>query len=166
MLTRWYVAYSSSYRDIEELMLERSLKLDHSTVNRWVIQYSSLLLKSFKSKKNSIGSSWRMDETYIKVKGKWKYQYRAVDKEGKTVDCFFSEKRDKKAATDFFMKSLRFSGKPQKINIDKRGSNTYALEDINSYLPESEKIDIRQNKYLNNLIEQDHRFIEKITRPY
>lgn len=123
---RWYIAYALSYRDIEELMLERGLKIDHSTVNRWVIQYSPLLLKSFKAHKKPVGTSWRMDETYVKVKGKWMYQYRAVDKEGNTIDCLFSEKRDKKTSSSFFIKSLNSSGKPQKINIDKSGSNTYA----------------------------------------
>jgi putative transposase len=123
---RWYIAYALSYRDIEEFMLERGLKIDHSTVNRWVIQYSPLLLKSFKAKKKPVGTSWRMDETYVKGKGKWMYQYRAVDKEGNTIDCLFSEKHDKKTASSFFIQSLNSSGKPEKINIDKSGSNTYA----------------------------------------
>lgn len=165
MAVRWYIAYALSYRDIEELLLERGLKVDHATVNRWVIQHSPLLLESFKKKKKPVNSSWRADETYVKVKGVWMYQYRAVDKQGNTIDCYFSEKRDKKAATKFFMRSMKSSGKPLKINIDQSGSNTYALEDINSYLPKSEKIEIRQNKYLNNVVEQDHRFIKKITRP-
>jgi len=165
MVVRWYLAYALSYRDIEELLLERGLKIDHSTINRWVIEYSPQLMKQFKTKKKLVGSSWRMDETYVKVKGTWMYQYRAVDKEGQTIDCYFSEFRDKKAATKFFVKAIGSSGKPEKINIDKSGSNTYALEDINSFLPESEKNKIRQNKYLNNIVEQDHRFIKKIIRP-
>ena len=82
MAVRWYVAYALSYRDIEELLLERGLKIDHSTINRWVIEYSPKLKSSFENKKRPVGSSWRMDETYLKVKGKWMYQYRAVDKEG------------------------------------------------------------------------------------
>jgi putative transposase len=94
MLVRWYVAYSLSYRDIEELALERGLKVDHSTVNRWVIDYSPQLEESFRQHhKRPVGMSWRMDETYIKVKGKWVYLYRAVDKEGKTVDFRLSEQR-------------------------------------------------------------------------
>ena len=86
MAVRWYIAYSLSYRDIEELMLERGIKVDHATVNRWVIKYSPQLLEFFKAKKKSVNGSWRMDETYVKVKGKWHYLYRAVDKFGNTVD--------------------------------------------------------------------------------
>ena len=165
MSVRWYVAYSLSYRDIEELLLERGLQIDHSTINRWVIEYSPQLAENFRKKKKSIGSSWRMDETYIKVKGFWMYQYRAVDKEGQTIDCYFSKRRDKKAAIKFFVKAIKSSGIPVKINIDKSGSNIAALEDINECLSEKEQIEIRQNKYLNNIIEQEHRFIKKITRP-
>ena len=164
MVVRWYLAYALSYRDIEELLLERNLQIDHSTINRWVVEYSPQLSENFKKRRKNLNSSWRMDETYIKVKGKWMYQYRAVDKEGQTIDSYFSEHRDKKAATKFFVKSMCSAGKPQKINIDKSGSNTSALKEINKYLPDSEKIEIRQNKYLNNLVEQDHRFIKKITK--
>ena len=85
-------------------------------------------------------------------------------KENNTIDCFFSKNRDKKTAIKFFINSICSSGKPQKVNVDKSGSNTYALEDVNFYLPKPEKIEIRQNKYLNNIVEQDHRFIKKITR--
>jgi putative transposase len=165
MSVRWYTAYSLSYRDIEELLLERGLNIDHSTVNRWVVEYSPQLAENFKKKKKIVNNSWRMDETYVKVKGVWMYQYRAVDKEGQTIDCYFSNRRDKKAAISFFVKAIKSSGIPVKINIDKSGSNTYALEDINECLLEKEQIEIRQNKYLNNIVEQDHRFIKKIIRP-
>jgi len=165
MAIRWYLAYALSYRDIEELMQERGINIDHATVNRWVIEYAPQLSEQFKHKKKAVGGSWHIDETCVKIKGRWCYQYRAVDKENNTIDCILSEKRDKKAALRFFMKSIRSSGKPIKINIDKSGSNTAAISEINKYLPESEKIEIRQCKYLNNIVEQDHRFIKKITRP-
>ena len=108
-----------------------------------------------------------MDETYIKVKGKWKYLYRAVDKYGNTIDFLLRAKRDKIAAKAFFKKAIKSSGKPCKVNIDKSGSNTVALSDINDeYIQKQQgRIEIRQNKYLNNRIEGDHRFIKKITRP-
>lgn len=165
MAVRWYLAYSLSYRDIEELLLERGLKIDHSTINRWVVEYSRQLSDSFKIKKKITNSNWCMDETYIKVKGIWMYQYRAVDNLGSTIDCYFSKKRDKKAATKFFIKAMKSSGKPNIINIDKSGSNISSLNDINKYFKKSEKIEVRQNKYLNNIVEQDHRFIKKITKP-
>ena len=84
---RWYVSYPLSYRHVEELMEERGISLDHATVNRWVVKYSPALEAKFRIYKKPVGSSWRMDETYIKVKGEWTYYYRAVDKEGKTIDC-------------------------------------------------------------------------------
>ena len=83
---RWYLAYALSYRDLEEIMKERCIPVDHSTIQRWVVNYSPLLEQEFKKYKRPVGSSWRMDETYIKIKGQWKYLYRAVDKEGKTID--------------------------------------------------------------------------------
>ena len=146
-------------------MLERGLKIDHATINRWVIEYSPKLKASFKTKKKPVIGSWRMDESYVKVKGTWMYQYRAVDKEGSTVDSYFAKNLSKKQAIIFFMKAMSSCGKPIKINIDKSGANTAALNEINHYLVKSEKIEIRQNKYLNNVVEQDHRFIKKITRP-
>ena len=106
-----------------------------------------------------------MDETYIKVKGKWVYLYRAVDKEGKTIDSMLSKKRDKKAAKKFFKKAIKSSGEPEKITIDKSGANKAGIDAINEELSDDKQIEIRQIKYLNNIVEQDHRFIKKITRP-
>ena len=95
---RWYLAYSLSYRDIEELMVERGFSVDHSTINRWVLHYSPQLEAAFRFKKKRVGTRWRMDETYIKVKGQWAYYYRAVDKQGQTIDFLLTSKRDTKAA--------------------------------------------------------------------
>ena len=166
MAIRWYVAYALSYRNIEELMLERGVSVDHSTVNRWVIRYSPELETEFrKNHKKKTGSSWRMNETYVRVKGQWCYLYRAVDKSGETIDFMLSKKRDKKAAKAFFDKAIGSCGMPEKVTIDKSGSNLSALNEINKSKLENEKIEIRQIKYLNNIVEQDHRFIKKITRP-
>ena len=110
-----------------------------------------------------MGSSWRMDETTIKVKGMWNYLYRAVDKCGATIDFMLSKKRDKKAAKKFFRKSIGYSGRPIKVTIDKSGSNNSALQSINNELNKSSQILIGQIKYLNNIDEPDHRFIKKIT---
>ncbi len=166
MAVRWYVAYALSYRDIEELMKERGVRVDHSTLNRWVVKYSSCLEAQFSKRyKHKVGSSWRMDETYVKIKGAWCYLYRAVDKSGATIDFMLSKHRDELSAKRFFNKAIGYSGKPEKVTIDKSGANNAALKTINERLPESGKIEIRPIKYLNNIIESDHRFIKKITKP-
>ena len=102
MSVRWKLAYPLSYRNIEELMEERGASVDHSTVQKWVVHYSPQLDQSFRKRKKPVGSSWRMDETYIKVNGKWVYLYRAVDKEGNTIDFMLSETRDRLSLTKFF----------------------------------------------------------------
>ena len=160
---RWYVAYPISYRQLEEMMGERGVAVDHSTLNRWVVKYVPLLDKRFRSRKGPVGSSWRMDETYVKVKGVWKYLYRAVDKTGATVDFLLTAKRDRKAALRFLDKAIRYNGTPEKITIDKSGANTAAIESHNT--EHKPGIEIRQVKYLNNIVEQDHRAIKRQTRP-
>ena len=162
---RWYTAYPLSYRHVEELMQERGIDVDHATVNRWVIKYSPVLEAQFRHVKKQVGKSWRMDETYIKVKGQWVYYYRAVDKANQTIDFFLSPTRDTQAAQAFFDKAIESSGKPDKVNMDKSRANLAGLEQINQGLPENQKIGIRQVKYLNNLIEQDHRGIKRIVKP-
>ena len=157
--------FSLSYREIEELCQLRGLTIDHSTLQRWVERFSSLLVGRFHKRKKATHSSWRMDETYIKVKGKWLYLYRAVDKYGATIDFLLRSRRDTQAAKCFFKKAIRGNGKPEKINVDKSGANKAALDDINKLYSEDKLIEIRQNKYLNNMIEQDHRFIKRRTKP-
>lgn len=116
-----------------------------------------------RKKKRPVNGSWRMDETYVKVSGKWVYLYRAVDSEGQTIDFLLRAKRDSKAALAFFKKAIKNNGEPKKVTIDKSGSNQSALNKINENL--EEPIEIRQIKYLNNIIEQDHRFIKKRIKP-
>lgn len=168
MAVRWKVAHPLSYRAIEELMEERGADLDHSTVQKWVVHYAPQLELKFRKRKKSVGRSWKMDETYIKVNGKWVYLYRAVDKEGSTIDFMLSEKRDRPAVLKFFKKAIGSSGLPEKINIDKSGSNTAALERINTlffvYGLWHFLIEIRRIKYLNNMVEQDHRGIKNVTK--
>lgn len=134
-------------------------------MNRWVVKYSLVLEAQFRQVKKPIGKSWRMDETYIKVKGQWVYYYRAVDKENETIDFFLSPTRNTQAAQTFFEKAIESSGRPEKVNMDKSGANLAGLEQVNQGLPEGQKIGIRQVKYLNNLIEQDHRGIKRIVKP-
>ena len=159
---RWYLQYKISYRNLEKMALDRGVVVDSSTICRWVIKFSPDLEKAVRKNKPSSGTSWRLDETYIKVKGQWKYLYRAVDKEGQTVDYLLTAKRDRKAAKRFLKKAIKSNGLPEKINIDRSGANTVAINDYNK--EEKIKIEIRQNKYLNNIIEQDHRSIKQLCK--
>jgi len=153
-------------------MAERSVKVDHSTINRWVVKYSRQLESAFRKKyKRHVNSSWRMDETYLKVKGKNVYLYRAVDKFGNTIDFMLSEKRDKKAVIRFFTQSIGLHGLPEKITLDKSGANKAGADYINLFLAFAfmiggffYQITVRQIKYLNNIIEQDHRALKRITK--
>jgi len=164
----FYLRYAVSYRDLEEILQERGVDVDHATLNRWVVRYSPLIAKEAQRRKARTSSSWRMDETYIKVKGKWNYLYRAVDKFGKTLDFMLSERRDEAATTSFFTHTLGNNGVPERVVIDKSGANLAGLKNMNSLLMLNGRyrfIDILQVKYMNNIIEQDHRFIKKVTRP-
>ena len=128
MLTcvRWYAAYPLSFRHIEEMMGERGVLVDHATVHRWSIKILPVMAAAFRQRKRPVGASWRMDETYIKLNGKWVYLYRAVDKEGSTIDFLLRAKRDKSAAKAFFRKAFRENGRSDKVTIDKSGSNKAA----------------------------------------
>jgi putative transposase len=160
---RWYVAYPLSTRHVEELMEERGVEVDHATINRWVIKYSPQLEDAFHCRKRPVWISWRLDETYIRVKGKWRYLYRAVDKHGQTIDFLLTEHRDQEAALRFLKKAIRRHGVPESITID--GSNAHEAA-IKSYNQEhGTAIKIRQIKYLNNIVEQDHRGVKRVTRP-
>jgi putative transposase len=160
---RWYVAYPISYRQLEEMMGERGVSVDHSTLNRWVIKYAPEFEKQFRRRQRSVGKSWRMDETYVKIKGKSAYLYRAVDKEGHTIDFLLTPNRDRDAAEAFLHKAIRTQGLPEKITIDKSGANTAAITHYNKI--HKTAIVIRHSKYLNNLVEQDHRAVKRLTRP-
>ncbi|MCA1288008.1 IS6 family transposase [Salipiger bermudensis] len=163
----FYVRYPVSYRDLEEIMAERGVVVDHATLNRWVVKYAPLIADEARKRKVSGAKSWRADETYIKVKGRWVYLYRAIDKHGQTLDFMLSESRDHAAATDFFWKTLGSNGVPDRVVIDKSGANKAGLNTVNEFLyllGIPQRIEIIQAKYLNNIIEQDHRFIKRLTR--
>jgi transposase-like protein len=160
---RWYVAYPLSMRYVEELMRERGVHVDHSTINRWVIEYSPPLEEAFHRRKQPVRLSWRMDETYIQVKGEWRYLYRAVDKHGQTIDFLLTEQRDQEAALSFLKKAIRRSGVPKTITIDGSEANASAIKRYNKAYGTA--IIIRQVKYLNNIVEQDHQAGKRVTRP-
>ena len=157
--------FSLSYRDLEEMASIRGAAIDHATLHRWLIRFVPLIDKEVRKRKRPVGSSWRMDETYIKINGKWVYLYRAVDSYGNTIEFLLRKYRDAVAAKAFFRKAFKNNGIPASVTIDKSGSNTCALNSFNEKQPEEQKIEIRQNKYLNNIIEQEHRFIKKRTKP-
>jgi len=165
MLTcvRWYVAYPLSLRHVEEMMQERGVFVDHSTVHRWAIKMLPVLAAVFRRRKRPVGPSWRMDETYIKVAAQWKYLYRAVDRTGDTVDFLLTAKRDLAAARRFLERAINLHDLPEKTTIDKSGANTAAIERVKA--DACAQIQLRQCKYLNNIVEQDHRAIKRITRP-
>jgi transposase-like protein len=164
---RWYCRYSLSYRDLEEMMQERGVEVDHSTINRWVLKYAPELDKRIRPHLKPTNDSWRVDETYIRIKGVWKYLYRAVDSEGNTLDFLLSAKRDGKAAARFFRKVLRaqHTQPPRVINVDKNAAYPVAMETLKGDETLAETTELRQVKYLNNVVEQDHRNIKRITRP-
>nr|WP_306309318.1 IS6 family transposase [Xenorhabdus anantnagensis] len=158
---RWYLACALSLRNLEEIMAEQEMAVDHSTLSRWVHRRVSLIVKRYRRSKPKVGRRWRMDETDIKIKGQWRYLYRAVDSDGNTVEFLLTAHRDKKAALPFFKKAMRQHGQPDVTTIDKSSANKAAVDELNKGKPKEELIVIRQNKYLNNLIEQDHRNVKR-----
>ena len=153
--------FTLSYRDVEELLSMRGVQVDHSTVQRWVFKFSPETEKNMHKRKRQVCSSWRMDETYIKVGGKYRYLYRAADKFGNTVDFLLTKRRMLGSAQLFLRKAIRNNGKPRVVNIDKSGANKSGIRTINRDLLTVRKIRIRQCKYLNNIVEQDHRNIKR-----
>jgi len=167
LCVRWYLKYPLSYRMLVEMMQERGLKLIHTTIMRWVHQYSPMIDERVRKHIKPTNDSWRMDETYLKIKGKNAYLYRAVDSKGKTIDFFVSEHRDKDAAKNFFKKALKaiHNQQPRVVTTDKYGATEVAISEMIYSGIFSVKATIRQIKYLNNIIEQDHRFIKRKIKP-
>ncbi len=192
LCVRWYLRYSLSCRDVEEMMAERGLRVDHSTIYRWVQRYAPELEKRCRPHLKACNDSWKVDETYIKIKKTWMYLYRAVDSEGNTLEFFLSPTRDAEAAKRFFLKALRSTAgsapqacpveeqvtqqsatadsntttpTPRVINVDKNAAYPKAIAELKAAGLLPERVELRQVKYLNNLIEQDHRFIKRLVKP-
>jgi transposase, IS6 family len=164
---RWYLRYVLSYRDLEEIMRERGLSLDHTTIYRWVQAYAPELEKRIRPHLRPTNDSYRVDETYIKIKGEWNYLYRAIDSTGQTIDFMLSAKRDARAAKRFFRKMLKAASRssPRVINVDKNPAYPPAVEQLKEEGTLPNRTQLRQCKYLNNIIEQDHRFIKRRVNP-
>ena len=148
-------------------MAERGVEVDHSTIHRWVLSYAPELDKRVRPHLNPTNDSWRVDETYIEVKGEWKYLYRAVDSMGNTLDFMLSAKRDGKAAARFLCKVLKapHTQKPRVITVDKNAAYPVAVEALKADETLAAETELRQSKYMNNIIEQDHRNIKRLTKP-
>jgi transposase-like protein len=172
LCVRWYLAYNLSLRNLEEMMAERGISVDHATVHRWVVQYSPQLLEQFNRRKRAVTGKWHIDETYIKVRRRWMDLYRAIDSNGDTVEFWFSERRNLAAAKRFLRKALKRHGTPERIVIDGSQTNHEAILscDAESRLQDGSRrslvpIRIRQSQFLNNRIEQDHRAVKRRIRP-
>jgi transposase-like protein len=157
---RWYVTYKLSYRDVCELMAERGVTVAHTTVLRWVQRFIPIFEKMWKKYARSVGSSWRVDETYIRVKGQWRYLYRAVDKQGQTVDLPLNKNRDQAAAVLFFKKAIGSHEAPKRITLDGSRASHQAVAELKAGGVLPAQTLVRNNKYLNNMIEQDHRKVK------
>ena len=149
------------------MMAERGLKVDHSTIARWVLAYAPELEKRVKPQLKPTSDWWRVDERNIKVKGVWVYQYRAVDSQGNTLDFRLSATRDAEAGPAFFEKTLAawHTVQPRVINVDKNAAYPKAVETLKALAHLASHCELRQVKYLNNLVEQDQRFVKRRTRP-
>ena len=161
LCVRWYLRFKLSFRDLVEMIAERGLSLAHTTIMRWVQGFAPEFDRRWNRFARQSGDSWRVDETYIKIRGVWTYLYRAVDQEGRTVDFRLSPRRDVTAARLFFRKALKTQGRPPRvITLDGYAASHRAVRET----PEENEVwndtKLRSSKYLNNIVEQDHRAIK------
>jgi len=164
---RWYLMFPISYRDLELMLLDRGVAVDHSSIFRWIQAYAAELEKRIRPHLRLSNGSWRVDETYVRVKGRWTYLYRAVDSRGQTIDFLLSAKRDTAAAKRFFRKALAqpHTVNPRTITVDKNPAYPKAVMDMKQNAELWRRSQLRQVKYLNNIVEQDHRRIKRLIRP-
>jgi transposase, IS6 family len=164
---RWYLMFPISYRDLELMLADRGVEVDHTTIFRWIQAYAPELEKRIRPHLRPSNGSWRVDETYVKVKGRWTYLYRAVDSRGQTIDFLLSAKRDAAAAKRFFRKALGqpHTVNPRTITVDKNPAYPCAVEQMKEDGELWRRSRLRQVKYLNNIVEQDHRRVKRLVRP-
>jgi IS6 family transposase len=164
---RWYLMFPISYRDLELMLLDRGVEVDHTTIYRWIQAYAAELEKRVRPHLRMSNGSWRVDETYVKVKGHWTYLYRAIDSRGQTIDFLLSAKRDAEAAKRFFRKALAqpHTVNPRTITVDKNAAYPKAAADMKKDAELWWRSKLRQVKYLNNIVEQDHRTMKRLIDP-
>src|SRR5215470_15761310 len=164
LCVRWYLSFKLSSRDLVQIMSQRGIVLAHTTILRWVQRYVPEFEKRWDRYARPVNGSWRCDETYIKVKGRWSYLYRAVDKHGRTVDFLLSERRDVVAAKRFFRKAMTDNGTPRVITLDAYAASHRAIRELKSEGHMPRRMRLRSCKYLNNIVEQDHRRVKQRVR--
>src|SRR3954462_11579877 len=164
---RWYLMFPISYRDLELMLADRGVAVDHTTIFRWIQAYAAELEKRLRPHLRISNGSWRGDETYVKVKGRWMYLYRAVDSGGQTIDFLLSARRDAEAAKRFFRKALvqPHTVNPRTITVDKNAAYPKAASEMKRDGELWRRSRLRQVKYLNNIVEQDHRRIKRLIDP-
>ena len=165
LCVRWYLTFKLSSRDLVQMMAERGITLTHTTILRWVQRYVPEFEKHWSRYARPVGDSWRVDETYLKIKGQWVYLYRAVDKAGRTVDFLLSRRRDVAAAKRFFSRATRQHGVPRVITLDGYAASHRAVAKLKEVRTLPRRVRVRSCKYLNNVVEQDHRRIKQRIRP-
>src|SRR6266436_4270954 len=165
LCVRWYLSFKLSSRDLVQMMTERGIVVAHTTILRWVQRYVPEVEKRWSRYARGVDGSWRCDETYIKVKGRWTFLYRAVDKHGRTVDFLLSERRDAAAAKRFFRKAMSHNGTPRVITLDGYAASHRAIRELKSAGSMALCVRIRSSKYLNNVVEQDHRRVKQRILP-
>ncbi|MEJ8852851.1 IS6 family transposase [Variovorax rhizosphaerae] len=166
LCVRWYLRFKLSFRDLVEMMVERGLALAHTTIMRWVQRFVPEFEKRWNRFARKAGRSWRVDETYVKIRGKWTYLYRAVDRDGQTVDFRLGANRDVKAAKALFRKALKTQGRPPvSITLDGYAASHGAVRELPAQSSRWKDTRLRSSKYLNNMIEQDHRGVKSRINP-
>jgi transposase, IS6 family len=156
---RWYLRYGLSYRDVEELLAERGIEVDHVTVYRWVQTFTSAFIDAARPSRHATGDRWFVDETYVKVAGRWSYLYRAVDQHGQVIDVLLSQRRDGAAARMFFSRAMRFGPTPVEVTTDRALVYRRILEEL---APGAMHV---LEQYTNNRIEADHGRLKARLRP-
>lgn len=164
---RWYLMFPISYRDLELMLQERGVDIAHTTIFRWIQAYAPELDRRLRPHLRMSNGSWRVDETYVRVKGRWMYLYRAVDSRGQTIDFLLSAKRDAASAKRFFRRAL---GQPHTVNpctitVDKNPAYPCATAEMKADDELWRFARLRQCKFLNNIVEQDHRRVKRLVRP-
>ena len=159
LAVRWYLRYGLSYRDVEELLAERGIEVDHVTIHRWVQRFTPLLIDAARPCRRSVGGRWFVDETYVKISGKWRYVYRAVDQHGQVIDVFVSPRRDIAAARTFFTAALIAHGEPDEVITDLAQPLETVIEEL---IPDAFH---NTDQYANNRVECDHGRLKSRLRP-